>query len=228
MMTTAARHYLCSSIGRKQLVAVTGLLLCGFLVSHLLGNFLLLMGADAFNLYAYKLMSLGGLLYLAEVGLAVIFLLHLYLAIKLNIENVKARGGVKRYEKKKNTGRGSTFMSLTMPYTGVVLLIFIILHINALKLGTHYEVLVDGTAMRDMYRTTIEYFQNVWNVVWYVFAMSCAALHTSHGFASAFQSMGWNHPKYYRKLEIAGYLYALFIGGGFAFLSVWCHLKGGY
>jgi succinate dehydrogenase / fumarate reductase, cytochrome b subunit len=228
MMTTAARHYLCSSIGRKQLVAVTGLLLCGFLVSHLLGNFLLLMGPEAFNLYAYKLMSLGGLLYLAEVGLAVIFLLHLYLAIKLNIENMKARGGVQRYAKKKNTGRGSTLMSLTMPYTGIILLLFIILHIKNLKLGTHYDVLVGEITMRDMYRTTIEYFQDIWAVVWYIFAMFCAALHTSHGFASAFQSMGWNHPKYYRKLQLFGYLYALAIGGGFAFLSVWCHLKGGY
>lgn len=227
MMTSAIGHYFSSSIGRKQLVAVTGLLLCGFLVSHLIGNFLLLLGPEAFNMYAYKLISMGGILYIAEAILGIVFLVHLYLAIRLNIENLSARGGAKRYALKKNTGRGSTIMSLTMPYTGIVLLIFIIIHINALKLGTYYEVMVGEVTMRDMYRTTVEYFQSIWVVVWYIFAMTCAGLHTAHGFASAFQSMGWNHPKYMRTVKNIGYLYALTIAGGFAFLAIWCHVRGG-
>lgn len=225
MMTSAVNHYFCSSIGRKQLVAVTGLLLCGFLVSHLAGNFLLLMGSDAFNIYAHKLESLGALLYVAEGGLTVIFALHLGLAIKLNIENMKARGA-KRYAHKKNTGRGTTFMSSTMPYTGLVLLAFVILHIYSLKLGSYYPTTVDGVAMRDLYRTTMEYFQSVGATAWYVIAMICAALHTAHGFSSAFQSMGWNHPKYFLNTKRLGYLYAVAVGGGFAFLAVWAHLKG--
>ncbi len=76
MLTSAVNHYFCSSIGRKQLVAVTGLLLCGFLVTHLTGNLLLLAGPNAFNLYAHKLAELGPLLYLAEAALAAIFLVH--------------------------------------------------------------------------------------------------------------------------------------------------------
>jgi succinate dehydrogenase / fumarate reductase, cytochrome b subunit len=223
MMTSAVSHYCRSSIGRKYLVAITGLLLCGFLVGHLSGNLLLLVGPDAFNLYAHKLISLGALLYVIEAGLAFVFILHLYLAIRLNIENAKARG---KYQMKTRTGRGTTFMSATMPYTGIVLLIFLILHLMNLKFGTNYPTDVDGVQMRDIYRTTMEYFSKPINVAWYVFAMICAALHTAHGFASAFQSLGLNHPKYYPKIKIISYLYALFIGGGFAFLSVWAYMKG--
>jgi succinate dehydrogenase / fumarate reductase cytochrome b subunit len=223
MMTSAVNHYFRSSIGRKHLVAITGLLLCGFLVGHLTGNLLLLVGPDAFNLYAHKLASLGVLLYLIEGGLAFIFILHLYLAFRLNFENYQARG---KYAVKKRTGRGTTFMSATMPYTGLVLLIFLILHLVNLKFGTNYPVAVDGVQMRDIYRTTMEYFQSPMNVAFYVFAMACAAIHTAHGVASAFQSLGLNHGKYYPKIKIASYLYAILVGGGFAFLSVWAYLKG--
>ena len=223
MVTAAVNHYFRSSIGRKQLVAITGLLLCGFLVSHLTGNLLLLVSSDAFNLYAHKLASLGGLLYVIEGVLAVIFALHLGLAIKLNIENAKSRG---KYSLKTKTGRGTTFMSQTMPITGLILLAFLISHLMNLKFGTYYETTIDGVVMRDLTKTTIEYFQSVGAVIWYVVAMAAAGLHTAHGFASAFQSMGWNHGKYMKNVKRLGYLYAIVIAGGFAFLAIWCHVKG--
>lgn len=226
MMTSAVNHYFGSTIGRKQLVAMTGLALCGFLVSHLAGNFLLIVGPEAFNLYAHKLASLGGLLYVIEGVLAVIFAIHLGLAIKLNLENVQARGGAKRYAVKKDTGRGTTIMSKTMPWTGLVLLVFTILHLMNLKFGTYYPTTIDGVEMRDIYRTTMEYFQSPLNVGWYVFTMICAAMHTAHGFASAFQSMGWNHGKYFKNVKRLGYIYAISVGGGFALLAVWAFMKG--
>ena len=225
MMTSAVNHYFCSSIGRKQLVATTGLLLCGFLVSHLIGNFLLMMGSDAFNIYAHKLASLGGALFVIEGVLTLIFLTHLGLAIKLNMENMKARGN-KRYALKKNTGRGTTFASSTMPYTGLILLVFVILHLKSLKFGSYYETTVDGVVMRDLYKTTMEYFQSAGATAWYVVAMICAAIHTAHGFSSAFQSMGWNHAKYFKNTKRLGYIYAVAVSGGFALLAVWAHLKG--
>lgn len=223
MVTAAVNHYFRSSIGRKQLVAITGLLLCGFLVSHLSGNLLLLVSSDAFNLYAHKLAALGGLLYVIEGVLTVIFAVHLGLAIKLNMENMKSRG---KYQVKTKTGRGTTFMSQTMPYTGLVLLVFVILHLKNLKFGTYYETTIDGVVMRDLTKTTIEYFSSIGAVIWYVVAMTCAGLHTAHGFASAFQSMGWNHGKYFKNVKRLGYLYAVVIAGGFALLSIYCHMKG--
>ena len=224
MVTSAVNHYFISSIGRKQLVAVTGLLLCGFLVGHLTGNLLLMVSSNAFNLYAHKLFSLGPMLYVIEAGLAGIFILHLGLAFKLNMENMKSRG---KYEQKTKTGRGTTFASQTMPYTGLILLIFLVLHLISIKFGTHYEVTVDGVVMRDLYRTTIEYFRSPIATAWYVIAMLTAALHTSHGFASAFQSLGWNHGKYFKNVKRLGLIYAILVGAGFAGLSIWCHLKGG-
>jgi succinate dehydrogenase / fumarate reductase cytochrome b subunit len=223
MVASAVNHYFRSSIGRKQLVAITGLLLCGFLVSHLSGNLLLMVSSDAFNLYAHKLAALGGLLYIVEGILTVIFVLHLGLAIKLNLENLQSRG---KYAVKKKTGRGTTIMSQTMPWTGLVLLVFIILHLKNLKFGSYYETTIDGVVMRDLTKTTIEYFSSLGNTIWYVVAMICAAVHTAHGFASAFQSMGWNHGKYFKNVKRLGYLYAIAVGGGFALLSIWCHMQG--
>ncbi|HXH73480.1 MAG TPA: succinate dehydrogenase cytochrome b subunit [Bacteriovoracaceae bacterium] len=225
MMTSAVNHYFRSSIGRKHLVAITGLLLCGFLVGHLSGNFLLMVSPNAFNLYGYKLTSLGALLYVIETGLLVVFLVHLGLAVKLTIENMQARGNQK-YAVKRNTGRGTTFMSASMPYTGLVLLVFLILHLLNLKFGPHHNTVVDGVEMRDLYKVTMEYFRSPVNVAWYVFAMICAALHTAHGFASAFQSLGLNHGRFYPKIKLLSYLYAVLVGGGFAFLSVWAYMKG--
>lgn len=223
MVTSAVNHYFRSSIGRKQLVAITGLLLCGFLVSHLSGNLLLMVSSDAFNLYAHKLASLGGLLYVIEGVLAGIFLLHLGLAMKLNLENRQSRG---KYQVKTKTGRGTTFASQTMPYTGIVLLVFLVLHLLNLKFGSYYEVTIDGVVMRDLTRTTIEYFSSVGSTIWYIVAMIVAAIHTSHGFASAFQSMGWNHGKYFKNVKRLGFIYAVAVGGGFAFLAIYCHMKG--
>lgn len=225
MMTSAVNHYFRSSIGRKYLVAITGLLLCGFLLGHLSGNFLLLAGPDAFNLYSHKLISLGAALYVIELGLTLIFLVHLGLAVKLTMENKAARGEQK-YAVKKRTGRGTTIMSATMPYTGLVLLVFTILHLKNLKYGTYYEGSIDGVVVRDIYRTTMEYFSNPVHVAWYVFAMICAALHTMHGFASAFQSLGLNHGKYYPKIKFISYAYGILVGGGFAFISIWAYMKG--
>lgn len=223
-MATAVSRYFVSSIGRKQLIAVTGLLLCGFLVSHLLGNLLILVGADAFNLYAHKLISMGALLYVAEAGLTAIFLVHLGLAIKLTLENKAARG--QKYYVKNRTGRGETFMSATMPYTGLILLVFLISHILNFKFGTYYTTTVDGVEMRDLHRLVVEFFRSPLNVAWYVFAMAAAALHTAHGFQSAFQSFGWNHTVWMPKIRLLAKVYAVLVAGGFAFISIMTHVKG--
>jgi succinate dehydrogenase / fumarate reductase cytochrome b subunit len=223
-MSAAVSRYFVSSIGRKQLIATSGLLLCGFLVAHLLGNFTLFIGPDAFNLYAHKLMSLGALIYLAEAGLAAIFLLHFGLAVKLTMENKAARG--QKYYLKTRTGRGETILSATMPYTGLVLLVFLILHLIQFKFGPMYYTQVDGVTMRDLYRTVVEYFQSPLNTAWYVLAMVAAAMHTAHGFQSAFQTFGWNHPAWMPKVRTLGILYAVLVAGGFAAISIFLHVKG--
>jgi len=222
-MASMIKTFVSSSIGKKQVMALTGLALTGFVVTHLLGNFLLFLGPDAFNMYGHKLTS-NPAIYIAEAGLVALFLSHVFMAIKLVVENKIARP--QGYYMKTHTGRGSTFASSTMPVTGLILLIFVVTHIMHFKYGAYYTAMVDGQEIRDIYRVVIEYFRNpVW-VGWYVFAMSCLGLHLSHGFQSAFQSLGFNHPKYNCSLKLLGNAIGLFVAFGFSSLAIFSYMKG--
>lgn len=214
-----------SSIGKKQVMAVTGLLLCGFLVTHMLGNFTLFIGADAFNKYSHALIS-NPLIYFAEVALALLFISHIAMAIRVIIENKKARP-IPYYSYKKS-GRGATFASNTMPATGIIALVFLVSHILNLKYGAYYTTVVGGVEMRDIYRTTMEYFQYPSHVIGYIVAMVALGIHTSHGFWSAFQSLGLNHPKYMPKIELLSTLYGFFIAIGFSIFPLFCYFQGGH
>ena len=202
-----------SSVGKKLMMAVTGLFFCGFLVLHLAGNLTLYMGKDAFNSYAEHLHSLGPLLTLAEWGLLTFAIIHISTGLFLFYQNYKARPT--RYAVNKRAG-GRTLGSATMPYTGVLLLLFVIYHL----FNFHF---VDKT------HTTI--FQIVSNafaqpgyVLIYTFAMIIAAVHVSHGFWSAFQTLGANHPKYTPFLRGLSIVFSLIVGIGFGFIPVYVSL----
>lgn len=214
-----------NSVIKKQIMGITGLLLCGFVLAHLLGNMTLFIGSDAFNKYGFTLTS-NPLIYIAEAGLLAIFLVHIILAIKLIIENRAARPVPYAYSRK-HSGRGATFASSTMPVTGIIALVFLVVHINGLKFGTHYETEVHGIVMRDLYKTTIEYFQDPLHVLFYVIAVVALGIHVSHGFWSAFQSLGLNHPKYMPKLKCAAWAFGILVGGGFSALAIFCYFQGG-
>jgi succinate dehydrogenase / fumarate reductase cytochrome b subunit len=212
-----------SSVTKKQIMGVSGLLLCGFVLTHFLGNLTIFVGSDAFNKYSYALTS-NPLIYLAEVVLLAIFLVHLLMAIKLVIENNAARPI--QYHMRKHSGRGATFASSTMPISGVLTLIFLVIHILGLKYGTHYETEVHGVVMRDIYRTTIEYFQDPLHVLFYIIAVTSLGVHVSHGFWSAFQSLGLNHPKYTPKLKCAAWVFGILVSVGFSSLAIFCYFQG--
>lgn len=212
-----------SSIMKKQAMGISGLLLCGFLVTHLAGNCLIYAGPEAFNTYGHLLVT-NPAIYLAEAILALIFLTHIGLAAKLTIENKIARPN--NYYMRQATGRGSTLASSTMPITGLLILAFLILHIIQFKFGPYYEVTHDGVVMRDLYRLLIEYFSSPIAVAWYVFCMLALGLHLSHGFWSAFQSIGFNHPKYMPALQIAAKIFGVLITIGYSALPIYCYLQG--
>lgn len=212
-----------SSIVKKQLVGITGLLLCGFLVTHLAGNFLLLVGPEAFNKYGHALTS-NPLIYVAEAGLAALFIAHMGMAIRVTLQNKAARP--EGYYMKTKTGRGSTFASSSMPYTGLILLAFIIFHLQGIKFGAVYNVTYDGVVMRDLYKLTFEKFSALPYVSFYVISMFAMGVHVSHGFWSAFQSVGFFHKKYTPAIRKTSIAFALFVGGGFSFIPVYCFLTG--
>ena len=220
-------RYCKSSLGRKYLMAVTGLLLCGFLVSHLAGNFLLLISQEAFNTYAHTLTS-NPLIYGAEAVLATLFLCHISLGLKLAVENRMARGE-QRYAVKRSTGRGETFASKTMVYTGMWTLVFLIIHLINFKVAgiiNGQKVVHNGIEIVDIYGLVMEHFQSAGWTAYYVLSMTLLGVHLSHGFASAFQSLGLHHPKYNPIIKVVGTIYALSMAVGFSAVAIFCHLKG--
>lgn len=203
-----------SSIGRKAVVALAGLLLCGFLVSHLAGNLLLFAGAETFNAYA-KALATNPLLLPAELILLAIFLTHVLVSLKLAWENRRARPA--GYVMQKSKG-GRTWGSRTMALSGALVLVFLIVHLKTFKFTDHSA---------GLYNVVMTAFQNRAYTLFYVVAMAAIGLHLSHGFQSAFQTFGVSHPRYQRYIKVAGRLFALGIAGGFAALPLWAHFIAG-
>jgi succinate dehydrogenase / fumarate reductase cytochrome b subunit len=216
--------YFSSSVGKKSVMALTGLSLVGFLVVHAVGNINMLIGADAFNHYSHFLMSFEGI-YVLELILASLFVFHAIFGLRLAFQNSQARP--EGYAVQTKSGRGTTFASSTMPYTGTIILIFLIVHLITIKYGAHYTTTVDGTEMRDLYKLTLEYFTKPLNALWYVIAMISLAIHTSHGFWSLFQTIGFNHPKYNGFIKKTSVAYAIVMGAAFCFYAIWAYLQHG-
>lgn len=202
-----------SSIGKKLLMAITGLSFCGFLAAHLAGNLTIYGGGDAFNAYAERLHSLGGLLRVAEFGLLLFAAVHVTTGFLLVYKNFIARP--KRYAVDKRAG-GRTVGSATMPYTGFILLLFIVFHL----MNFHF---VDKTH-QTIYQIVFNAFQQPVYVFIYVAAMIVAALHVSHGLWSAFQTLGANHDKYNPLIRGLSIVFSLIVGFGFGFLPIFISL----
>ena len=201
-----------TSIGKKQLMAVSGLFFLLFLATHLLGNMSIYGGKGAFISYAEHLHALGKLLVVAEIGLIVALLIHVTLAVILFFENRKARPIP--YAVDKTGGGGRTFSSQTMPYTGLLILAFVIVH-----LLTFSHHIVDQT-QRNIYQIADAVFSNIGLLIFYLAAMVIVALHVRHGLWSAFQTIGSNHPKYMPFIEWVSIIFAFIVAVGFGSLPL--------
>lgn len=213
------RRALNSSIGKKQLVAITGLGLCGFLVAHLAGNFLIFAGPEAFDGYAKSLED-NPLLIPMEAGLLAIFLVHIALALKSFLENRKARP--QSYVMKESAGRENV-MNKTMPISGVIILAFVVFHLIEFKFGDRNVTLADGRAVDSLYWLVVTYFQSsILYVVWYVFAVCVLGAHVGHGLQSACQTLGINHPKYTPAIKWASVGFGFVVAVGYGILPIYC------
>ena len=202
-----------TSVGKKLLMALTGLAFCGFLAAHLAGNLTLYGGADAFNSYAEHLHSLGPLITVAELGLLALFLVHVLTGLLLFVQNLKARP--QRYAVDHSAG-GRTLGSRTMPYTGVLILLFIIYHL----MNFHF---VDKSHTT-IFAIVAAAFANPIQMFLYIAAVIVVGVHVSHGFWSLFQTFGANHPKYMPVIQALGLLFAILMGVGFGFIPVYVAL----
>jgi succinate dehydrogenase / fumarate reductase cytochrome b subunit len=199
-----------SSIGKKMLMALTGLGFCVFLCGHLAGNMTIYGGKDAFNSYAEHLHSLGPLITVAEIGLLLFAAVHVLSGTLLFFGNLKARP--QRYAMNKSAG-GRTIGSRTMPYTGFLVLLFVIFHL----MNFHF---VDKTNTT-IFQIVNNAFSDPIYVCIYVAAMIVVGIHVSHGFWSAFQTLGANHPKYMPFIKGLSIGFSLIVGMGFGFLPIY-------
>ncbi len=212
MTNIAAFHR--SSVGRKIIVAVTGVILILFVIGHLLGNLQIFLGPEWINGYAEHLRELGIFLWVIRGGLLLVVLLHIYYTIRLAIENRRARP--ERYQRKDTVK--ATFASRSMALSGLVLLAFIIYHILHFTIRAtdpRFNTLpLDPLNHYDVYSMMIYGFQNPLVSGFYILSMFLLALHLSHGSSSFFQSLGLNNQKLTPRLARTGRVFAwlLFIG----------------
>jgi len=211
-----------SSILRKQLIAITGLVMVGFVIAHLAGNLLILLGPKAFNHYAETLASLGELLWVMRFGLLASVLLHIYLTMQLVIENSRARA--MDYDVTKDHG-DRKMATRAMKYTGIMIVFFLFLHLYDFTFGDKtgqasiVEGLNDGESL-GLFGLVWNSFQlqHIWRNFIYILAVSSVGLHLSHAIQSLCQTMGINHPRYTPLIKKASM--ALGIAVALAFSSI--------
>ena len=209
-----------SSIGRKMVVAVTGLILILFLIGHLLGNLQIYLGPEWINGYSQHLRDLGPLLWAIRLFLLVTVLLHIYFTLLLAIENRRARP--ERYKKKENVK--ATWASRHMAVSGLVVLAFIIyhlLHFTGHNFNAHFPLLKNDPLNRfDVYSMMVYGFQNVYASAFYIVGLFLLTIHLTHGSSSLFQSLGLNDKRLTPRLAFAGRVFAWLLFIGYASIPV--------
>jgi succinate dehydrogenase / fumarate reductase cytochrome b subunit len=209
-----------SSIGKKLIMGITGLFLILFLIVHCFLNSLIFLndGGLTFNAGA-EFMAHNWIIRAGEIVLFVGLLAHIYQGARLTFENQAARP-VKyaAYDGKPN----STWYSRSMGLLGTLLLIFLIVHLANFWVVSRFTGIPteDAVGKEDLYAVMRESFSNIWIVILYVLAMASLAYHLLHGFASAFQTMGWNHKKYTPIIKSLGFWYSIIISLLFALMPI--------
>ena len=203
-----------SSLGKKYLMAITGLFLCSFLIIHFLGNIALFTNPVQFNEYT-RFMSSNPIIRVMEIVLVAGFLTHIIDAIMLTRANKKAQPVKYAMDKKQ-----SSWYSRNMGLTGTIILVFLILHLQSFwyeyKFG---EVLMtvdsNGDEIKDMFTIVKTAFSEWWYSAIYILAMILLGSHLNHGFQSAFQSVGLRHKKYTPTIKMLGTGFSISITIGF-------------
>lgn len=201
-----------STVGKKYVMGITGLIWAGFVLAHMAGNLLIFVSTDAYNAYGHAITS-GNLIYVAETVLILALIAHVYTAFSLTAANRAAKE--QKYAVAASGEKRVSLASRTMAIQGTLILAFVIYHLITFKFGTYYETTVNGVVMRDLARLMREVFQEPAYVVWYVICLSLLGFHLSHGVGSVFQSLGLMNGRcrgVLRKLSLA---YAAIVALGF-------------
>ncbi len=216
-----------STIGKKVIMALTGLFLITFLIVHVSGNTLLFRsdGGEAFNLYA-EFMTSNPLIKAASYILYSGIILHVIYALVLSIRNKSARPVGYAVAK---PSQNSSWKSRNMGILGTILLIFLIIHMRSfwyeMKFGEVPVMSVDGVEIKDLYSIMQAAFSQWWYVLIYVLAMVGLGYHLAHGFWSAFQTLGLQHKKYSPFIKKVGLAFAIAVPALFASMPIYMFIK---
>ena len=217
---TSSQKAVRSTVAMKALMAVSGLIMIGYLLAHMYGNLKVFAGQASFDNYAHHLRTLGepilpyaGLLWIIRVVLLVSIIAHFYAALALWARAKKARGGTKRYHSTKNKrGVQRSYASFTLRWGGVVILLFVIFHL----LHFTWNTIHPGGASGSPYQRVVNGFGVWWVVVAYTLAMLAVGFHLRHGISSALTTLGANtSPTARRRLKLLAYVFTAIITIGF-------------
>lgn len=210
-----------SSLGRKVVMALTGLFIILFLTVHLIGNLQLLKddGGEAFNVYAYFMTHNPLIKTVSYVNYA-IFIFHIVWAVMLTIKNKQARGS----ERYAITNTSTIWSARNMGILGTVILVFLVIHMRQFWGEMHFGSVPMKTygaqEVKDLYTICADAFNNVWYVALYCISMIAIAFHLWHGFASAFQTLGVNHSKYNPLINFVGKAFSIVVPALFALIPI--------
>ncbi len=211
-------HLFRTSIGSKLVVAVTGLLLLGFLFGHAAGNLLVLKGPDSLNAYADWLQG-HPLLWGFRIGMLVLFGVHVLTAVRLARENRAARPlGYRRIAR-----LGARLPGRLMVLSGAVVLVFVVfhlLHLTAGVVGPDFSAMVDAAGRIDVYQRVVSSFRDPLLAGLYIVAMLLLGLHLVHAIEGLFQTLGFNHESYEPLIRFLAPVLSLLIVAGFAAIPV--------
>lgn len=218
-LVSVVDKYFKYSIGKKQVMGVLGLLLCGFAFAHMTGNFLVFQGADKFNAYGDFLHNLPAFR-LIELSLAALFIVHIVMGIMLAVQNRAARP--EGYAVKKSSG-GATIGSSTMAFTGIYFILFLVVHL----LNIRFHILPTPVAGASEYDVTAAVLANPGFAIFYVVSSLILGLHLSHGLQSSFQSLGFYNRQYTPTLKKISVLYGIVIAVGYSAIAIFMLVKHG-
>lgn len=221
-----------STLGRKYLMGATGIALVFFIIMHLLGNLTLYtQSGDAINNYASKLNMLGFAKIILELGLALTFVVHIITAVQVTLTSKGARAVQYDSLKTKGGPTKNTATSRNMILTGIVLLVFLVIHIYQFRFGPGiaegYTTMINGEMVWDLHRVVVEVFSNIYWVAFYSACMFFLGFHLRHGFWSAFQSLGAMNPRFSKPIYATGFALAILLTFGFFFIPIYVYVTFG-
>lgn len=190
-------------------MALTGLVLAGFVLGHMTGNLLMFKSPEAINAYAKWLHENVALLWTARTVLLLSVIAHIWAGIQLTLENRAARAGGPAVA----ATRRATFASRTMPYSGVVILGFVVFHL--LHFTLKMVALGDVSYGPDVYKMVVAGFSCKTVAIFYIISMLLLCLHLSHGVSSVFQTLGLRNERWRGRLDVLALAYAWIVALGF-------------